>query len=141
MTGVSRTAISIPTDLMNQLDDLISRMKLRSRSKAISEAISLYLAERYWVLSDLDVEVTGVILIVYDHRKGAEITEIQHKYLDLIRSTSHIHVDEERCLEAIIVVGSLSRIRMLFKELQPLKSVETVKPFLIPVRRENLPQS
>lgn len=140
LKGVSRTAISIPSELMKQLDDLISKMGLRSRSKAISEAISLYLAERYWVLSDADTEVTGVIIIIYDHHGGLEVTEVQHEYLDLIKSASHIHVDEERCLEVIMVMGQLSRVRQLFRELQPLKSIEMIKPFLVPIRGKEFPQ-
>ncbi|MEM2490359.1 MAG: nickel-responsive transcriptional regulator NikR, partial [Candidatus Korarchaeum sp.] len=52
---------------------------------------------------------------------------------DLIRSTSHVHVDEERCLEVVIVLGSLSRVRQLFTELQALRTVSTIKPFLIPL--------
>ncbi len=140
MRGVSRTAISIPSDLMDKLNDLITRINLKSRSKAISEAISLYIAERYWVLSQVDEEVTGAIIMVYDHHKGSDVTEIQHKYSDLIRSSSHVHVDEERCLEVVMVLGSLSRVRQLFTELQALRAVETIKPFLVPLgRREKLP--
>ncbi|MEM2219465.1 MAG: CopG family ribbon-helix-helix protein [Candidatus Korarchaeum sp.] len=133
MKGVSRTAISIPSDLMDKLNDLLSHTNVRSRSKAISEAISLYIAERYWVLSEVDKEVAGAILLVYDHHRGSDVTEIQHKYFDLIRSTSHVHVDEERCLEVVIVLGSLSRVRQLFTELQALRTVSTIKPFLIPL--------
>ncbi|MEM3447204.1 MAG: hypothetical protein QW418_07345, partial [Candidatus Korarchaeum sp.] len=126
-------AISIPSDLMDKLNDLLSHTNVRSRSKAISEAISLYIAERYWVLSEVDKEVAGAILLVYDHHRGSDVTEIQHKYFDLIRSTSHVHVDEERCLEVVIVLGSLSRVRQLFTELQALRTVSTIKPFLIPL--------
>lgn len=133
MKGVSRTAISVPSDLMDKLNDLLPLINVKSRSKAISEAISLYIAERYWVLSGVDREVAGAILIVYDHHRGSEVTEIQHKYFDLIRSTSHVHIDEERCLEVVILLGSLSRVRRLFTELQALRSIETVKPFLIPL--------
>lgn len=139
MRGVSRTAISVPSDLMNKLNDLLPLINIKSRSKAISEAISLYIAERYWVLSEVDKEVAGAILIVYDHHRGSGVTEIQHKYFDLIRSTSHVHVDEERCLEVVILLGSLSRVRRLFTELQALRSIETVKPFLIPLGDEEKP--
>lgn len=139
MKGVSRTAISIPSDLMDKLNDLLSRINVKSRSKAISEAISLYIAERYWVLSEVDKEVAGAILIVYDHHRGSDVTEIQHKYFELIRSTSHVHVDEERCLEVVIVLGSLSKVRQLFAELQALKTVRTIKPFLIPLGSEEDP--
>jgi CopG family nickel-responsive transcriptional regulator len=132
MGRVSRTAISVPRELMSDLDDLLSQLNLKSRSKAISEAITLYIAERYWVLSDVEKEVTGAIIMVYDHHKESEITEVQHKYLDLIRSTSHVHIDEERCMEVLMVLGSLSRVRELFKELQALGTAEVLKPFLVP---------
>ncbi|MCS7102794.1 MAG: nickel-responsive transcriptional regulator NikR [Candidatus Korarchaeum sp.] len=133
MKGVSRTAISIPSDLMDKLNDLLPRINVKSRSKAISEAISLYIAERYWILSEVDKEVAGAILIVYDHHKGSDVTEIQHKHFDLIRSTSHVHIDEERCLEVVIILGSLSKVKQLFAELQSLRAIETIKPFLIPL--------
>jgi CopG family nickel-responsive transcriptional regulator len=132
MSRVSRTAISVPRELMRDLDYLLSRLNLRSRSKAISEAITLYIAERYWALSDVEGEVAGAIIMVYDHHKGSEITGVQHRYLDLIRSTSHVHIDEERCMEVLMVLGPLSRVRELFKELQALGVAEVLKPFLVP---------
>lgn len=58
------------------------------------------------------------------------ITEAQHKYLDVIMGTFHIHVSEDECMELIIVKGRAEEIRKIIEDLLPLRGVISVKPIL-----------
>jgi len=136
MPDITRTAISLPKSLMMELDHLISELGIKSRSRAIAEAISLYVSERYWLVEEREGTVTGSLTVIYRHHESSEgVAHVQHHYTDVIRSTSHVHLDEDLCLEVIIVLGPLSKIRELVRELQSVRGVEVIKPFLLPLSR------
>ena len=58
--------------------------------------------------SDDDEEVAGTITLVYDHHvRGLNdlLLELQHRYVDLIVSTMHVHLAHDRCLEVLLIKG------------------------------------
>ena len=135
MAGIVRTAISLERGLLEKLDELRELLGIKSRSRAISEAIALFLSDKYWLLErGGDEEVTGSITVIYDHHEGGhDIAHVQHEFLDVIRSTSHIHLDERRCLEVILVRGRLSRIKEMIRRIHEMKGVKILRPIMIPL--------
>lgn len=72
----------------------------------------------------------GAILLTYDHRsRGVQeaLTDVQHQYRDAINSTTHIHLDEYRCLEIISVKGKLERIQAMARDLMRRRGVSQLK--------------
>ncbi|OLS14223.1 MAG: transcriptional regulator NikR [Promethearchaeota archaeon CR_4] len=49
--------------------------------------------------------------------------EIEHIYKDIIVSTLHVHLEDDRCLEIIAVKGQAHRIKELYDTLNALKGV------------------
>ena len=66
MSKVTRIGVTFPPDLLKDFDEIISKMGYESRSKAIQDAVRLYVSDRKW-LKETDTIQTGVILMVYDH--------------------------------------------------------------------------
>ncbi len=62
--------------------------------------------------------------------------DIQHHYADIIRSSLHIHIEFEKCLEIIAVSGTYERVKNLHQALQSLKSA--ISSELYVVDRENM---
>jgi CopG family nickel-responsive transcriptional regulator len=50
-------------------------------------------------------------------------TEIEHIYKDIIVSTLHVHLEDDRCMEIIAVKGPAHRIKELYDALNALKGV------------------
>jgi len=72
----------------------------------------------------------GAITMVYNpHVKGLEeaLTEVQHQFEKTIRSSMHIHLDHENCLEIIAVKGKAYDVRDLAQELKTRKGVKQLK--------------
>jgi CopG family nickel-responsive transcriptional regulator len=110
-------------------------MGYESRSKAIQDAVRLYVSERKW-LKEEDTIQTGILLMIYDHEvKGleSELTETQHHHSSLISSTMHIHLGERDCLEAIAVKGKASEIHELSDELTTRRGVKILKTMIVTV--------
>lgn len=59
-------------------------------------------------------DVVGGVGIVYDHEVGHaddEIMDIQHRHLEVIAPSLHVHLDAENCL-LIIAVRRSSRLEL-----------------------------
>lgn len=52
------------------------------------------------------------------------MTDIQHEYIDLISSTTHVHLDERNCLEILAVKGEVKSIQSLAKRLMAERGVK-----------------
>jgi CopG family transcriptional regulator, nickel-responsive regulator len=135
MPKVTRIGVTISPDLLKDFDEIINKMGYESRSKAIQDAVRLYVSERKW-LKEEDANQTGIILMVYDHdakNLESELTEAQHEHSKIITSTMHIHVSERDCLEAIAVKGKASEIRHLSDELTTRRGVKILKTTIVTV--------
>ena len=134
MTKITRVGVTFPPDLLKDFDETVQKMGYPSRSKAIQDAVSLFVSEKKWLQEDEDSPQTGVLLMVYDHEaRGleAELTEAQHHHSSLISSTLHVHVSERDCLEAIAVRGKASEIRRLSDELTTKRGVKILKTLIV----------
>ena len=135
MSKVTRVGVTFPPELLKDFDDIISKMGYESRSKAVQDAVRLFVSERKWV-KEADAQQTGVLLMVYDHdTRGLEsdLTEAQHHRADLISSSMHIHIGERDCLGVIAVKGKGSQIRHLSDELATRRGVKILKSMIVTV--------
>ena len=135
MSKIVRVGVTFPPDLLKDFDEIIGKMGYDSRSKAIQDAVRLYVSERKW-LQEEDANQTGVILMVYDHEKrgiDSDLTDSQHHHQDIISSSMHIHLGEHDCLEVIAVKGKGSEIRHLSDELTTRRGVKILKSMIVTV--------
>lgn len=123
MSGLVRFGVSLERWLLESFDRLIKKRNYTNRSEAIRDLIRQELAKKE---IEEDHEVAGAITFIYDHHHREllnRITDIQHKYLEVIKSSQHIHLDHNNCLEVIAVRGRFSVIDGLFNSLRSLKGV------------------
>jgi CopG family nickel-responsive transcriptional regulator len=134
-TELSRIGISLPKNLLDKFDDIITYRGYSSRSEGIRDAIRSYITYYKW-MSDVTGERQGVITMIYDHdQRGllTTLTDIQHEFMGLIQASLHSHVTHDRCLEIILVRGEGSDIKTLAERLMSQKGVESVKLTTIPL--------
>jgi CopG family nickel-responsive transcriptional regulator len=136
MSKITRVGVTFPPELLKDFDAIIGKMGYESRSKAIQDAVRLFVSERKWLKEEANTTQTGVLLMVYDHDVrdlGSALTEVQHHHSDLVTSTLHIHIGERDCLEAIAVKGKASEIRHLSDELATKRGVKILKTVVVSV--------
>ena len=135
MSKIVRVGVTFPPELLKDFDEIINKMGYESRSKAIQDAVRLYVSEHKW-LKEEEAHQTGVILMVYNHEVRnleSDLTDAQHHHSDLISSTMHIHLGEHDCLEVIAVKGKGSEIRHLSDELATRRGVKILKAMIATV--------
>lgn len=124
MSNVVRFGVSIHESLLKQFDQYIEEKRYTNRSEALRDLIRDHLVEQEW---DENKETVGTITIVYDHGVHVlmeKLTDLQHHYSSLIRSTLHIHLDQHRCLEVLVVRGRSGEIKRIADSLIATKGVK-----------------
>jgi len=124
MKEIVRFGVSLEKELLHKFDSLIGEKRYPNRSEAIRDLIRENLVKREWIKGE---KVAGVIALVYDHHKRElvnTLTDIQHHYHSLIISTQHIHLDEDNCLEVVVVRGKPKEVESLADRLKATKGVK-----------------
>lgn len=127
----TKFGVYVPPELVQELEKLMSVLGIDNRSKLLQEALRLFIIENRWNMAK---EVVGSINVLYNHEIGdsdKELTEIQHRFLDVIVSTMHVHLDKERCLLIIAIRGSSERVKELLGSIHSVKGVLLVRPVLM----------
>jgi CopG family transcriptional regulator, nickel-responsive regulator len=125
MSDLSRTGVSIDSELLEQFDRFIETQGYANRSEALRDLI------RDRLVSDAvlapNAEVVGTVTLIYDHHSRLlpeKLTDIQHQHHAQIISTVHAHLDHETCLEVVVVKGKSKLIQQLAGLLISTKGVQ-----------------
>lgn len=120
---VERIGVSLEGPLLMEFDRLVEEKGYPSRSEALRDLIRQGLVRRRW---DSGGKVVGTITFVYRHDVGMvthRILHRQHDFIGSIRATAHTHLNEETCLEVLIVQGDAKRIAELADRIRTVKGV------------------
>ena len=125
MTHVERFSISMNQELLKKFDALIGEKGYPNRSEAVRDLVRNALVEERW--ADTNEKVAATVTLVYDHhtRELAErLAHIQHHHGALVVAATHIHLDNDNCLEVVILRGPAGRVRQLAELLVAQKGVK-----------------
>ncbi|MCX6694769.1 MAG: nickel-responsive transcriptional regulator NikR, partial [Candidatus Altiarchaeota archaeon] len=128
MDRVTRFGVSLPSRLVDRFDRTLLEIGYESRSKAIADAVTDFIAQNRWkAQAGLFV---GSITYVYDHHVGdvtRTLTGAQHDYGSVIKAVMHSHVSHSECVEVLIVSGSGKKVIQLYNNLSSIRGVENCK--------------
>ncbi|HXQ94584.1 MAG TPA: nickel-responsive transcriptional regulator NikR [Thermoplasmata archaeon] len=122
--GVVRTAISLEPEVLVALDRWVRQRNSRSRSEAIRFLVRG--ATSATSLADPNADAVGTVMVLYDHRSPyvqRRLTAAQHRWGDHIRSSSHVHLEGDLCLEVMILVGHRREVEQAAEDLRGVKGV------------------
>jgi len=125
MEKVIRFGVSLEAELLGKFDSLIREKGYKSRSEAFRDLIREQLVCEEW--KEKKKETVGILGLVYSHEErwlAKTLTRLQHKHIDLIISSTHIHLDKHNCLEVIVLKGKSYLIKNISDELLSTGSVK-----------------
>ena len=121
-----RFSVAMPEDLLMRFDELVARRGLmKNRSEVVRDLVRDALVED--ACSVPGMEVMGTLSITYDHHASEvqeKLHDIQHDYYASIVSTTHVHIDEHRCLEVILLRGETGLVQTLANMILGVKGVK-----------------
>jgi CopG family nickel-responsive transcriptional regulator len=110
---MDRFTISLEPGLAEDFERLIRERGYTNRSEAVRDMLRAAV-EQHRQGRDATGHCVASLSFVYDHheRELAErLTALQHEHHDLCVATTHVHLDHDTCLEALMLRGSIAAVR------------------------------
>ena len=123
---VSRISISLPPDLLVDLDRMVDSRGYGSRSQAIGEMVNYQLAEHKRTLGN--EVMAGTLTLLYNRAtRGLQgrLADIQYQYLAEVVSSLHVHLSEDQMLEVLLVQGPATKLQAIADEMLAQRGVVT----------------
>ncbi|HJT46894.1 MAG TPA: CopG family ribbon-helix-helix protein [Nitrososphaeraceae archaeon] len=124
-----RISMSLPSELLSEFDKSMVKAGFPDRSKAIHTALHSFIDENEWKLEDKHLGAGSITMLYNNHiyNQDTKSTQTQHKYNDIISAATHIHLDNDNCLETIMVKGQIKTIKSLVKDLSENRGIKSLK--------------
>ena len=117
-----RFGVAMDRPLLERFDAIVAERGV-TRSEVLRDLVRAELARAQVARG---APAVATLTLVYDHhvRELTEkLTEFQHQLGDRVRSTLHIHLDEHRCLEVIILRGRSDELKRFADRLLATRGV------------------
>ena len=127
-SGVARISVSLPEELLMQLDGMVVERGFESRSQAIADMINHQLTEHREELGQ-DI-MAGTINIVYDHSIAGvqkQLSDLQHEYIDEVISALNVNLEQKQTMAVILVQGPARKLKMIANRMTTCRGVRSGK--------------
>jgi CopG family nickel-responsive transcriptional regulator len=112
-------SVSLPPDLIAEMDRLIQFNGFKGRSELVRTALRQLSQDS----QDPGDHIHGSITISYPEGKEARISEVRHAFHDVVLSLMHTHCKEDVCMDVLIVGGQSGRVLALTETLRRMRDV------------------
>jgi len=124
MSDLRRFGVAIEADLLDEFDQLMKNRGYTNRSEAFRDLARAELVKESG--QKPNALVVGTVTIVYNHHVrllGEKLTELQHQHHKSVVSALHVHLDNENCLEVIVLRGKSKDVQQIADSLISTKGV------------------
>lgn len=121
---VSRISMSLPEELLHELDQVVAKVGFPSRSQAISLMVKEYLVEHSRVVGE-DIMFGTITLYYYNSVPGLQkqLADLQYQHIDEVITSLHVHLMHNQTLEVILVQGPAKKLQAIAEEMITLRGV------------------
>jgi CopG family nickel-responsive transcriptional regulator len=121
---VSRISISLPEDLLSDLDRMVKARGFETRSQAVNDMLHQFLLDHKCDLGN-DVMVGIVTLFYRNSTPGLQkqLADLQFRYIDEVISSLHVHLMHNQTMEVILVQGPARKLQSIADEMTSRRGV------------------
>jgi len=139
VSDVTIISVSVPEKLLERVENSIREQGFANRSEIIRQALRAFVMESR-SLRELEGEIAASITIIYERgTKKGQISEIQHSFGDIISTYLHAHIEEDYCLEVIVVKGEADNLRKLVDAFRTSKHIDQIKVSILKTPKRPTP--
>ncbi len=124
--------MSLPEELLSDLDRMVSARGFLSRSQAIGDVLHQFLVEHKRDLGD-EVMV-GIITLFYNNSVPGlqkRLADVQYQHIDEVISSLHVHLMHNQTMEVILIQGPGGMLQVIADEMISSRGVISGKMHLI----------
>ena len=129
---VSRISISLPEDLLSDLDRMVEARGFESRSQAVNDMLHQFLLEHKCDQGD-DIMV-GIVALFYNNAVPGlqkQLADLQFRYIDEVISSLHVHLLHNQTMEVILLQGPARKLQLIADEMTSRRGVISGKIHLV----------
>ena len=119
-------SISLTDEILNEIDKFQQEFGFSGRSEVMRAGARMLLADNK-EKENLEGRLNSVLLLIHTQKVEGTVTEIKHKYEDIISTQIHNHLREDKCLEVFILEGDAARIKQLVRLFRASGKMDYVK--------------
>jgi len=127
-TQLARLSVSLPEQLLTELDVMVQERGLPSRSQMISELIRHALAEHGEKRTS--AVLAGTVTLIYRADNGRvrqALARTQSEYIKEVISSQHVLLEDDQSLEVLLVQGPARRLRSLCDDFRKVRGVQQIE--------------
>ncbi len=117
-----RFGVAMESSLLEQFDGLVEA-RGGTRSEALRDLARAAVTKAQ---VRKGVEAVATLTLIYDHHVRdltEKLTELQHDLGDAVRSTLHVHLDHDKCLEIVVMHGRSDVLQAHAERILAIKGV------------------
>ena len=118
-----RFGVAMERDLLEDLDRIVDA-RHSTRSEVLRDLARAEVDKEKGASS---ADAVGALTIVFDHHVRdltERLTELQHQLGAAVRSSMHVHLSEDMCLEVIVMHGRADRLRKVANQILATRGVK-----------------
>ena len=123
-TLVSRASLSLPEDLLGELDAMVEARGFASRSQAVATILHRSLVALRHEIGDR--VMVGTITLFYDNKVAGlrgRLADLQQDNIAEVISSLHVHLADNQTLEVMLVQGPARTLQRIADEVITQKGV------------------
>lgn len=123
---VSRISISLPEELLSDLDRMVASRGFESRSQAVNDMLHKFLLEHKNQVGD-DVMV-GIVTLFYNNSVPGlqkQLADLQFEHIDEVISSLHVHLMHNQTMEVILVQGPAHKLQLIADKMISRRGVKS----------------
>lgn len=136
---MERFTVSLDGDLLAQFEQYMQRRGYANRSEAVRDILRERLEQERLEQDGEKGHCVACLSYIYNHHErelARRVTEAQHAHHDLVRSTLHVHLDHENCMEVTVLEGETAAVRRFANALTAETGVRHGHLSAVPVELE-----
>lgn len=138
---MQRVTITLDLDLTAELDTFMAARQYENRSEAIRDLVRAGLREAR-LGEEGDLPCVAALVYVFDHERrdlASRLTHAHHDHHDLSLATTHVHLDDARCLEVALLRGKAGEVRHFADHVMAERGVQHGRLVLVPTEEASTP--
>ena len=129
---ISRVSISLPSDMLRDLDHMVEARGFDTRSQAINDMLHQSIIGHQHERGD--GVMVGIIALFYNNSvKGLQKTlaDLQLRYIDEVISSLHVHLMHNHTMEVVLVQGPARKLQEIADQMTSRRGVISGKIHLV----------
>lgn len=121
-------SISMDDNLLRELEALQEGMGFSGRSDIIRSAVRSFISENREIKQHQGIQ-DAILIGIHEQSAEQRVTEIKHEHEEIIKTQTHTHVSQNRCLEIFVLHGGSEEIEELYREYQRSDRMDYLRIF------------